>query len=297
MELNELEETLLKVQFGDRYDGTITLGQICDLAGITINGEKPVVDEEEIREGGAYDWSGKYVHWSFHLKYTQTGRNAFLADFRREFPGLFINEEQANEARAYHCVVRHLTEEMTFLGNYFTGLREPASEMLANHLPYHDGDYGIKCGKALRLHLPLEVRSTTYLMYNSKTGETDWIERRKHSLEELPAIMAEYGILWPTYDGRIEGSIHAGEGEDKQMRARIERHFGNRIKTIDVDSGEVVNSYESSEWYTRDQIDWCSSEKTASCGWVKMTNPEVGWSDGYQIIDINFYHVCRGSCR
>jgi hypothetical protein len=265
VELQDPDETLLEAHFGDRYDGTLLLGQICDLTGITINGEKPPIDERPMREEGVPDWSGKYVHWSFQLHYTAAGKKAFLADLGREFPGVCINHEQDPQTRAYHRVARHPMEDVEFLGDYFLGLGKPIQGMLDGDLPHYDGDYGIVCDRVLKLNLPSQVRNTTYLMYNKTTGETDWVERRKYSPEAMSSIMAEYGVLWPTYEGRISGTIHANDAAADHVLTRIEavveRHFGNKIKLVDLESGEVLNRYESIVWYSRDQIDWCDVER------------------------------------
>ncbi|MBB3571784.1 hypothetical protein [Rhizobium sp. BK491] len=265
VELQNPDEMLLEAHFGDRYDGTLLLGQICDLTGITINGQKPPIDERPMREEGVPDWSGKYVHWSFQLNYTAACKKAFLADLGREFPGLCINHERVEQRRAYHRVVRKLTDDIEFVADYFLGLDKPVQGMLDGGPPHYDGDYGIACGKVLRLNLPSEVRSSIYLMHNQKTGETDWIERRKHSAEGMSAIMAEYGILWPTYEGIISGTIHANNSAADhalmRIEAVVERHFGNKIKLVDLESGEVLNRYESIVWYCHDQIDWCDVEK------------------------------------
>ncbi|MGM4986549.1 hypothetical protein [Rhizobium sp. 11_C7_N12_5] len=265
VEFQDPVETLLEVQFGDRYDGTIMLEQICDLTGITINGKRPAIDEQPMREEGVPDWSGKYVHWSFHLQYTLAGKKAFLADFGREFPGLCVNLERTEQTRAYHRVVRDLTEDIGLLGEYFVGLSRPVRGMLDGGLPHYDGDYGIACGDVVHLNLPSKDRGTTYLMHNMKTGETDFIERRKYSPEAMSAIMAEYGILWPTYEGRISGAIRANDTTDDQALSRIEevveRHFGNKIKLVDLESAEALNRYEAMMWYSRDQIEWCDLDR------------------------------------
>ena len=72
-----LGQELFSAQIGPRFNGDMLLEQICDLAGLTLRGEKPVLDNATWRSAAernwVLDWSGETTYWVGDLQVTEEG--------------------------------------------------------------------------------------------------------------------------------------------------------------------------------------------------------------------------------
>lgn len=89
-------EEILAADFGPGLHGAMLLEQACDLAGITINGSKPVLTLERWREASeeaAYlDFSGRSTYWIRDLSMSRQAGECLLERFKQRFPNLLMLE-------------------------------------------------------------------------------------------------------------------------------------------------------------------------------------------------------------
>jgi hypothetical protein len=71
--LEQPDEELLSVQIGPMFHWGMAAEQVCDLAGMTLRGERPVVTPEAIQKAQGMDWSGATTHLWQYVRVTSEG--------------------------------------------------------------------------------------------------------------------------------------------------------------------------------------------------------------------------------
>jgi hypothetical protein len=89
-------EELLNASIGPGLNGDILFEQICELAGITIRGERPILSEDGRREAAEkawiLNWSGRTTYWVREVLVTEEGGRRLERELTAAFPGLKILE-------------------------------------------------------------------------------------------------------------------------------------------------------------------------------------------------------------
>lgn len=93
---DRLGEELVSVQIGPNFNGDMLLEQICDLAGITVRGQKPRLLQENWRAAAernwVLDWSGNTTYWVSELLVTEEGGRRAVRELAAAFPDMRILE-------------------------------------------------------------------------------------------------------------------------------------------------------------------------------------------------------------
>lgn len=269
---DDSDEILLQAQIGDAYDGDILLEQVCDLAGMTIHGEMPVLTREALERASdaapVKDWSGRTIYWSFVLEYTRLAGQTFLHELEDMLPGLLVKfDYHGKDNPNSRWVARRLSETIDGWGSYCLGM-EPAEyfaspDMLFEHYRAFDRS------RRINVKMPTDTKSREFDCYNSAFAS-------KHSGREVE--------IHPTFRGHIRGEIRSDNAEEQRLLDRIEtlvtRHFSNRRKSVEIDTHEVIDRFESRGWYSRDLIEWCDPGKMRFLG-ATIEKGAPGRSIGY----------------
>ena len=77
--------------------------------------------------------------------------------------------------------------------------------------------------------------------------------------------------IHPNFHGYIRGEIRSNSAVEQRLLDEIEalvsRHFSNRRKSIEIDTEEVIERFESpGRYYSRDLIEWCDPRKMRFLG-------------------------------
>ncbi|MEQ1704995.1 MAG: hypothetical protein ABL867_03365, partial [Rickettsiales bacterium] len=85
---------VVKERIGPPYHGGLLAEQACDLLGITINGKKPILTEEQRLQTAEYepilDWSGETTYWqSFNYMFYDDASN-FMDDIEASFSDISL---------------------------------------------------------------------------------------------------------------------------------------------------------------------------------------------------------------
>ena len=83
-------ESLLEVYIGPNLHSSMLLEQACDLAGLTVRGERVPLSEERrlaaAEREPIWDWSGRTTYWARELQMTKAGGLKFAETILRNFP-------------------------------------------------------------------------------------------------------------------------------------------------------------------------------------------------------------------
>jgi hypothetical protein len=269
---DDSDEALLQAKIGDANDGDMLLEQVCDLAGITIQGEMPVLTpealERAIHEAPVKDWSGRTIYWSFDLKYTPSAGQTFLCELEDILPGMLVSfEYHGKDNPSSRWVARRLSGTIDCCGIYCLGM-EPSECLISSHLLFeHYRDFDRS--RRVDMKMPTDTKSREFDRYNSAFSS-------KLSGREVH--------IYPTFGGRIRGEIRSDNAEEQRMlegiEALVSRHFSNRRKSVEIGTEEVIDRFESPAWYSRDLIEWCDPRKMRFIG-ATIEKGAPGRSIGY----------------
>jgi len=251
----EPEEPMFEIQVGDRYDMNILPEQVCDLVGLTILGNSPVLSPEKFeaarRQIPIRDWSGATTYYSIDLEYTSGLAQRFLEDLKILFPGIFINFEHPKKdaAPVRRFYIRDLTQRVDLRGTLYVGAVE-SDDIIVKRLQGHF-DRSVDRPLAVHLEMPMDTHSRDYDSYDSAFASR---------------ISGRSVHVHPTFRGRITGEIKTeSEKEQRQLgeiEALVSRYFFNQIRVIEIDSGATIESFSSGLWHSRDLIGWCDLTKS-----------------------------------
>lgn len=268
----EPDEIMFEVLIGNVFDMTILREQVCDLIGLTILGKTPVLSSEMVeaarREFPLRDWSGATTYWSFNLEYTSAAGRGFLAELERLFPGTFVNLEcvRNEQTPAPYRAVRRLTDGVDLWGPLYLGV-QPDDPIIFQRLKGETNN-GIDGSNVIGMKMPIDTHSPDYDRYDSTFAS-------KHSGRTIH--------IHPTFQGVINGEIKTdSEAEGRRLdeiEALVARHFFDRTKVIDIDTGELVGRRASGVWYSMDLVGWCDAKKMKFLGAAKLdeNNRAIGY--------------------
>lgn len=255
----EPDELMFEAPVGDAYDMTILPEQVCDLVGLTILGETPVLSRERFeaarREFPLRDWSGATTYWSFNFEYTSAAGRDFLAELEKLFPGTFVNFEYVGQESPprNNWAVRRLTDGVDLRGVLYLGI-QPDDPVIVQRLQAESNE-GVDRSRVIGMKMPIDTRSRDYDSYDSAFASKQ-CGRTVH--------------IHPTFKGHITGDIRTdSEAEGRQLdaiEALVARHFFDRTKVTDIDTGEVIEHHASGVWYSKDLVDWCDAKKMKFLG-------------------------------
>jgi hypothetical protein len=267
------EEELLSAHFGPSLNGDLLLEQACDLAGITIRGEKPTLTEAEWRDAAeerdVMDWSGRTTYWRRDILISRKGGQRLAEALAATFPDMRIVEGTwltDPEKRVY--IRRELVGECEDAVNFGFGADERALAQLTS------GEHTdiAALDRAFAHHLMMRIR------WNERWPLTQnfWEARglpvpeavRRPSHIELPDWE-----LNSHFDTKFKTGDPAGEQYARKLVATIETCFGRWAERVDLENGQVLGEPIELNWYSLDLLDWCSAAPHRYLFWL---NAEEG---------------------
>jgi hypothetical protein len=249
-------EVLIDAKIGPFLHGDMLLEQACDLAGMTLHGERMVLLDKQLHAARSnariLDWSGRTTYWERILWVTtEAGRDAVEA-LARAFPEFYLVglwwERAENGTSRRHC--RPYNEALSHSHAYVTWAFCRDKDRLSARLSDSD-------------ELPDELTSAVAHSVDFVFGSDDTPPTTAHPGDLEPPrrglFIGDYGLL-----GRFWASFVTGEVSDKvfieKVLGVVDPYFSNQVETVDLATGEVTNTVTHWKWYSIDLREWCRAE-------------------------------------
>lgn len=257
-----LGQELVSAQIGPRFNGDMLLEQICDLAGITLRGEKPCLSQESWRQAAernwVLDWSGKTTYWVGDLQVTEAGGRSLARELAASFPDMRILEvywdySEAEGKRRY--LPRRTISQCDRAALFGFGADEAKlARMLA------------------RDHVPLAELDEVFAYHVDFQFEWD------AAALTAPAerMVAKHGRPIAVPDMRLGGSLETQFAtEDPRGWAYMDRLLGTLrscfspwIEEVHLASGETL-AVRQGAWCSIDLRDWCAAAPDRFLGFTQ----------------------------
>ncbi|HET6160336.1 MAG TPA: hypothetical protein VFE34_18475 [Dongiaceae bacterium] len=247
-------EDLLNASIGPALNGEILLEQICDLAGITIRGERPTLSEDERRNAAEkawiLDWSGRTTYWVREVLVTEEGGRRLERELAAVFPGLKILEVDwdwdAPKPRRRFLPRKTISQcRRSALFGFKVDESRFARMMTRDHVTLAELD------EVFAHHLSFRFR---------------WNDRRAgHSLAAEQLINAQRAIVTPEsellgdFETKFATDDEHGHAYVRRLNEAVEHCFSNWVEGIDLGTGETIRGPRALNWYSHDLRDWCAA--------------------------------------
>ncbi|WP_342241183.1 hypothetical protein [Inquilinus sp. OTU3971] len=262
--LEKPEETLLQARIGPLYHGDMLFEQVCELAGMTINGRPAVVLQsrlEEMQEYGRYlDWSGATSYWERRFTVSKQGARCLGEAVSAAFPAAVpLKIQWEGQSRRYHC----LDSIETFEGATFViggSSRDLERVLSASHVRM------------------AEIQATFDHVIQSNIIQP-FVRR---SAEEMSRAVGRPLELAETARGWIGTSVRSGNERDMRFLHDLASAAGHCFFT-DVDEIDILDrkvlEHLSGGWWSTDLFDWCrrSPDRYLSAVWSSGRQGYVGY--------------------
>lgn len=245
-------EDLLNANIGPGLHGDMLLEQICDLAGITIRGERPTLSEDERRKAAEkawiLDWSGLTTYWVREVLVTEEGGRRLARELAAAFPGLKMLEidwdEDAPRRRFLpRRTISQCRRSVTF--GFDVDEDRFANMMLRNHVTLAEFD------EVFAHHLRFRFRWNDARSNDSSADELQINARRGNSMPE-GELLGDFVTKFATDDEQ-------GHAYALRLNEAIDLCFSNGVEGVDLGTGETIRGPRAINWYSHDLRDWCAA--------------------------------------
>lgn len=246
---DEAKQILLNSMIAPWPHGVILLEQVCDLLGMTICGERPLLSEDKLRsaaeEEDVLDWSGRTTYWRRSLCLAESDGPSLaeaivhLAPSPRLFG--FAFEAAGTSSPRRRCVLRDDVHKAPFIG---FGVDAAAFERILT-----------------RDHVSLaEVRQAFALIVNLSIG--DDFPKSQLSTAAISKFLGREIELAGGTSGHVYTRFATGNSQSEQLvqqiAAIVDERFTNVLETVDLTSGFILGNTREA-WYSRALADWCQA--------------------------------------
>jgi hypothetical protein len=242
-------EELLNASIGPAFHGDILLEQMCELADITIGGERPVLSEQQRRNAAEkawiFDWSGRTTYWVREVLVTEEGGRRLQRELAAAFPGMKTLEvdwdDDVPNPRRRFLPRRTISQcrRSAFFG--FDADESRFARMMArDHVTLAELD------EVFAHHLCFRFR---------------WNERPvDHALAaKQPGIVTPESELLGDFETKFATDDEEGHAYVRRLNEAIEHCFSNWVEGIDLATGETIRGPRALNWYSHDLRDWCAA--------------------------------------
>lgn len=262
-----LGRELFSAQIGPRFNGDMLLEQICDLAGITLRGEKPVLDPETWRDAAerswVLDWSGNTTYWVGDLQVTEEGGRRLATELARAFPDMRMLE--------VHWDYSGADGKRRYLP------RRAISQCHRAALFGFGADEAKLARMLTREHVALAELDEVFAQYLDFQFEWDQVADR------TPPRLKSGGrleLLETALGGSLETQFRTGDARGAEITDRVLRVlrscFSAWVEEVDLATGESL-SVRPAAWHSHDLRDWCVAAPNRFLGCRKdATGREIG---------------------
>jgi hypothetical protein len=250
---DRLGEELVSVQIGPSFNGDMLLEQICDLTGIMLRGEKPVLSEETWRAAAekswVLDWSGKTTYWIGDLLVTEEGGRRLVRELAGSFPDMRVLEVfwdySGSEPRRRYLPRRTISQchRSALIG------------------------FGVDEAKLARMLAREHVRLAELddVFAHHLDFQFDWNREGAPSAGER--VSAKYGRRLATPEAPLTGCIETqfttadprGKAYAELLVRTVQSCFSTWVEEIDLASGETIGRPKQVNWYSSDLREWCAA--------------------------------------
>jgi hypothetical protein len=237
---------LLDATIGPWLHGAMLVEQACDLAGITVRGERVILSEERLRaaaeEEDILDWSGNTTYWQRNLQVTKEGGQRLVETLSCSFPKFMLLEAPWDASRS---VMRRRYR-----------LREEVSQ----------SKHGVILGFGADKRRLQALLSSDHVLLTA--------------LEDTFAHIIQFGFHWndsplnvrlPPFFDLIGRDIVLC---DFRLNGRLQTKFStadpngtNRVEIVDLVTGEVTGTAEIRSWHSNDLREWSRAAPDRYLGW------------------------------
>jgi hypothetical protein len=247
-------EELLSASIGPALHGDILLEQMCELADITIGGERPFLSEADRRNAAEkawiLDWSGRTTYWVREVLVTEEGGRRLERELAAVFPGLKILEVDWDWDDP--------KPRRRFLP------RKTISQCRRSALFGFDVDESCFARMMTRDHVTLAELDEVFAHH--LTFRFRWNDRPAgHALAAEQQINARCGIVTPDsellgeFETKFATDDEQGHAYVRRLNEAIEHCFSNWVEGIDLGTGETIRGPRALNWYSHDLRDWCAA--------------------------------------
>jgi hypothetical protein len=253
-------EELLSTSIGPPLDGYIDLEQVCELAGITLNG-KPF---EHSPISGVRDWTGYTTYWVRPVQLTRKGERTFVQELTARLgPPIILEGKWTQGGRGQPPTSRFLQrnhiDDCEMYGHLcFRPLSGDFEKLLAGGFAEW---HSIKAcfEKVVVLSLPYRTANSSELAeYSSSSLPREFREKRP-----------EMRFL-SNVDGRIETDFRTDDSVDRNLTEQIvdvcNECFSNRLDKVDLETGRCTALDWDHVWYSMDLVDICRADPNLFLG-------------------------------
>jgi len=275
------QRELLRAEFGPPFDGDILLEQVCDLAGITIRGEKQFLSDAEWRaaaqEGPVMDWSGRTTYWARDVLISPEGGERLAGALAAAFPDLLILESIWLQDPLRRVFQRRKTVGECKNGALFCwGAQAQKSRWPA----WLGGGAHDRKRKRLIAGEQVEIADLDRLFkhylsmriqWNDLPPRRDW--RESLGVETPEADRMPDHIELPRFEllsgfkTKFATADPDGARIVQQLVEIIDQCFSTWAEDVDLETGKVVGGPREMRWYSHDLRDWCEAAPNRFLFW------------------------------
>jgi hypothetical protein len=238
---------LLDAVIGPPLHGAMLLEQACDLAGLTVRGERLVLSEDKrlaaAEEEWIMDWSGRSTYWVRDLAVTEDAGRRFIEALARA-----ISEP----------VFLKLTWEQR--GSRFCRQYRMATE-------YDGGPIGFGPDQQYLEALLSRDHATISEMKAAFAHILQFSGRWKDPLYTNQGYATRFGRPISFADGRLSGRMETefatadprGQAFVQTIIEVADAHFPNHFELVDLWTGAIIGTVDYPAWYSLDLLAWAQA--------------------------------------
>jgi hypothetical protein len=245
----ETRDVLVESCIGWPLHGFILKEQVCDLVGMTIGGERPILTQEAIRAAAerdeVRDWSGQTTYWVRGVLVTEEGGRRLTDELRAAFPSMHILETAFQSSRRRYIPRSSLLGIPIGATFGFNADQLRLVKMLASdHVALAE----------------LEDVFAHHLSFRFPWNDGLRVNRSYHE-----RLAAKHGRNIEVPDGHLLGRLKTefatndpgGKAYIERLIETVEGCFSNWAEDIDLASGDTIGVRRMGNWYSNDLRDWC----------------------------------------
>jgi len=256
----EPQEVLLHAEIGPPWHGDITLEQVCDITGITVNGKRLTVSEEARRAAAdrdpILDWSGRTAYWHQRLIATRRDMQNFIDALTRNRPDLRLLESVWPKPIKDHSLVERssLADCEVFIWLACGGNDDSLRRLLSQEhvrMPELEDAFPYL----------VELWPDVFISPSRNRAPADEGFFEVESPARVDPACPDIHLPSRKLYAEIRGAFRLDNEESQEfintVLAAASATFANEIERIDVASGEVIDTGECDAWFGHDVRDLC----------------------------------------
>ena len=243
-------EDLLSANIGPGLHGDMLLEQICDLAGVTIRGERAILSEDERRQAAEkawiLDWSGRTTYWMREVLVTEEGGRRLERELAAAFTGLKLLEVDWDRDAP--------KPRRRFLP------RKTISQCRSSVIFGFDVDESRFARMMARDHVTLAELDDVFahrlsFRFRWNDGPSD----KERLVNARRGIATPESELFGDFETKFATDDDQGHAYVRRLNEVIDHCFSNWVEGVDLGTGETIRGPRPINWYSHDLRDWCAA--------------------------------------